>query len=128
MDPQRTRAWYAERAAAHLCDCANCRRYYAGARKALPALAAWLDARGAAIEKPLEVLPVGEEEQENELENGVMPYSGVQYVLLGDAADFAPAQLGEISLIIAPGHPMTGLTEPHFVVEAGPIVLPVEPA
>ena len=44
-------------------------------------LADYLDALGADIEKPFEAVPAG-------VADGMMLYSGVQYVILGETDDF----------------------------------------
>ena len=53
----------------------------------------------------------------------MMYYMGVQYVVMGSADDFRETSVGNIRVFLTDFHPMTGITEEHFVIEASPISL-----
>ncbi len=71
---------------------------------------------GADIEKPFEAIPIGPE-------NGIMFYSGVQYIIMGSADDFKETSVGDVQIIITDSHPMTDIEDDHFVIEVSPIFL-----
>ena len=91
--------------------------YMKGVRAAYPRWAAWLQSLGVDIEKPLEAMPLEPEP------NGMIEYCGVQYVILGDQEDFSCPPDPGMHAEITDSHPWTQLSEPHFVIEIGPIRL-----
>lgn len=113
---ERTRQYYDRLTDADLCSCAYCRNYVREIKTAYPELAAFLSNLGADIEKPFEVIPIGPAE-------GIMYYSGVQYVVLGTADDFTEASVAGVQVFITDSHPMTDITEDHFVIEMSSILL-----
>ena len=117
MNVERTRWYYNQLTDADICDCLYCRNYVREIRAAYPALAAYLDQRGADIEKPFEAIPVGPAD-------GVMLYSGAQYVLMGSSDDFEETSIGDVKVWVTDSHPMTDIEEEHFVIEISPIRLP----
>ena len=76
MNIEGTRQYYARLTDADICSCAYCRNYIKEIKAAYPDLAVFLDQYGIDIEKPFEAMPI-------EPVNGMVLYSGVQYVALG---------------------------------------------
>ena len=116
MNIEKTRQYYEQLTDEDICDCAYCRNYVKEVRAAYPELAAFLNKLGINIEKPFEAIPVGPAD-------GLMFYSGVQYVVIGLDDDFKETMIGEVRAFIADSHPMTDIMEDHFVVEIAPIYL-----
>ena len=116
MDIEKTRQYYKQLTEEDICNCAYCRNYVNKIRSAYMDLARYLDELGADIEKPFETIPVG-------LENGIMFYSGVQYIIIGSVDGFKETSLGDLSVFITDSHPMTNIKEDHFVIEISPIYL-----
>ena len=116
MDVEKTRQYYNRLTEEDICDCAYCRNYVKKIRSAYRYLAKYLDELGADIEKPFETIPVGPE-------NGIMFYSGVQYVILGSVDDFKETSIGDLSVFITDSHPITNIKVDHFVIEISPIYL-----
>ena len=54
---------------------------------------------------------------------GWIEYMAVQYVVMGDPSDFAETEIAGVHIGIADSHPMTDLSEPHFVIELYPVTL-----
>ena len=116
MNIEKTRQYYEQLTDEDICDCAYCRNYVKEVRAAYPELAAFLNKLGINIEKPFEAIPVGPAD-------GLMFYSGVQYVVIGPDDDFKETMIGEVRAFIADSHPMTDIMEDHFVVEIAPVYL-----
>ena len=116
MDTEKTRQYYDQLTEADICNCAYCQNYIKEIKAAYPGLAVYLDQLGVDIEKPFETIPV-------EPANGMMFYSGVQYVIMGTADRFKETEIGSVHVFIAKSHPMTDLKENHFVIEIAPIYL-----
>ena len=116
MDIEKTRQYYNRLTEEDICDCAYCRNYVNEIRSAYMDLAKYLDDLGADIEKPFETIPVGPE-------NGIMFYSGIQYVIMGSVDDFKETSLGDLRVFITDSHPMTNIKEDHFVIEISSIYL-----
>jgi len=112
MDKKRTERYYALLTAEDICQCAYCRNYCRQIRDAYPETAAYLDSLGVDIEKPFETFPLEPEP------DGTILYADVQYVLLGSADDFVPPETEGVTFRVTDSHPMTGLEEAHFVLEA----------
>jgi len=113
---ERTRQYYDHLTEADLCSCAYCRNYIREIKTACPELAAWLSNIAVDIEKPFEVIPIGPAD-------GTMYYSGVQYVVLGTVDDFKETSVAGVQVFITDSHPMTDITEEHFVIETSSILL-----
>ena len=116
MDIEKTRKYYDGLTDADICDCAYCRNYVKEIKAAYPELAAYLAQLGVDIEKPFETIPI-------EPANGTMFYSGVQYVVLGNASHFKETSIGDAQVFVTDSHPMTNISEEHFVIEITPITL-----
>ena len=116
MNIEKTRQYYDLLADVDICSCMYCQNYIKEIKNAYPELAVYLDRLGVDIEKPFETIPV-------EPVNGMMFYSGVQYVILGTADHFEETSIGSVRVFVADSHPMTDITEDHFVIEVAPIYL-----
>ena len=116
MNVEQTRQYYAQLTDADLCNCAYCRNYIKEIKAAYPDLTVFLDQHGIDIEKPFEAMPI-------DPVNGLMLYSGVQYVVLGKAEGFKETDIGKVHVFVTDSHPITDLTEDHFVIEVAPIYL-----
>ncbi len=116
MDIEKTRKYYDQLTDDDICSCAYCRNYVREIKASYPDLADYLDKMGADIEKPFEAIPVGPAD-------GIMFYSGVQYVVMGSADDFRETSIGDVRVSVTDSHPMTDIKEEHFVIEISPVYL-----
>ena len=116
MSIEKTRRYYALLTDEDLCACADCRNYRKEIRSSYPELADFLNTWGVDAEKPLEVIPIGPG-------NGMMFYSGAQYVVIGSSDGFRETAIGNVEAWITDAHPMTDVREDHFVIEVSPIRL-----
>ncbi len=116
MNIDRTKQYYYHLTGADICDCEYCQNYVREVKAAYPELTFFLKKMGVDIEKPFEAIPVGPAD-------GVMFYSGVQYVVMGKADDFEDTSVGDVSIFITDSHPMTDIEEDHFVLEISPVYL-----
>ena len=116
MNVERTKQYYDQLTDADICNCIYCRNYVKEIRSACPELTVYLGTLGIDIEKPFEAIPIGPAE-------GVMLYSGVQYVVMGKSDDFMETSIGNARVTITDDHPMTEIEEDHFVIEISPITV-----
>ena len=116
MDIKKTENYYKTLSEDDLCDCDYCKNYYKEIKAAYPLLAEYLEGIGVDIEKPFEAMPL-------EPYEGYIEYMAVQYVVMGDPSDFAETEVAGVHIGIAESHPMTDLSEPHFVIELYPVTL-----
>lgn len=116
IDLGKTKRYYEQVTEEDLCDCAYCQNYIREIKAGYPQLAEYLNRAGVDIEKPFEAIPVGPVD-------GMMLYSGVQYVIMGTADDFHETSIGDVTVSVTDSHPMTEIEEDHFVIEASPIYL-----
>ena len=116
MNVEGTRQYYARLTDADICSCAYCRNYIKEIKAAYPDLTFFLDQYGIDIEKPFEAMPI-------DPVNGMVLYSGVQYVALGKEVGFEETDIGKVHVFVTESHPMTDITEDHFVIEVSPIYL-----
>ena len=93
MDIEKTKAYYDSLNSGDLCTCDYCRNYYKEIKSAYPALAEYLRKMGVDIEKPLETMP------------------------------FHRSAVSGVHIGIAESHPMTNVSDEHFVMELWPIRL-----
>ncbi len=116
MDIEKTKQYYNNLTNADICDCKYCQNYVREVKAAYPELTDHLREIGVDIEKPFEAIPIGPAD-------GVMYYSGAQYVVMGTGNDFRETSVGDVCIFITDSHPMTGIEEEHFVIEISPIYL-----
>jgi len=50
-------------------------------------------------------------------------FIAVQYIVMGNAADFKSEDVNGVHIGIADSHPMTDIDEEHYVIEISPIRL-----
>ena len=116
MNIEKTRQYYNQLTNEDICDCAYCKNYVKEIRSSYAELANYLDTLGVDIQKPFETIPV-------EPANGMMFYSGVQYIVMGADEDFGETFIGDVQVSITDSHPTTDISENHFVIEISPIYL-----
>lgn len=81
MNKFKTENYYRELNKDSLCSCDYCRNYYKEVKAAYPELSDHLAGMGVDIEKPFETMPL-------EPYEGNIEYIAVQYIVIGNAADF----------------------------------------
>ncbi|MCR4949773.1 MAG: hypothetical protein K6A40_00450 [Solobacterium sp.] len=121
MDIEKTRTYYQNLKEEDVCQCRDCQYFVRHAKAAFPALAEYLASLGADIEKPFELMPLCPDE------NGQLLYIGEQYVLMGSSEDFVNTEIGGLEIRIADSHPITDISEEHFVIEVSSLSLKVIP-
>ena len=117
MDIEKTKAYYDSLSSGDLCTCDYCRNYYKEIKSAYPTLAEYLRKMGVDIEKPLETMPLEPEA------DGTILYTAVQYVVMGRPLRFHRSAVSGVRIGIAKSHPMTNVSDEHFVMELWPIRL-----
>lgn len=116
MDIEKTKQFYQKKMPDTICQCAYCKNYVQRIKSTYPNVAAFLDAMGVDIEKPLETMPL-------DPENGYLDYIVGQYVVMGTEEDFQEKEIGNVRVAIENNHPGTGVAEAHFVISIFPIRL-----
>ena len=117
VDIGRTKEYYRSMPPEDLCDCAYCRTYMRQIRAAYPDTAEKLETLGIDIEKPFETMPLVPGN------DGFIDFIGSQYVVFGRPDQEALDAVHAAGMQIAESHPVTGITEDHFVIETGEIRL-----
>ncbi len=117
VDAEKTRQYYRKIGPGALCDCNDCKNYYARVKAACPAAAEYLAELGAEIEKPLETSP-----REPDAD-GMMEYRACQYVVLGSCEESYHHTVDGVEVRRARFYLTTGVQEEHFVLELSPIRL-----
>lgn len=120
MDAERTRKYYDQLTKEDICSCAYCKNYIKEVKTAYPEIAGYLNQLGVDIEKPFEAMPA-------DLVNGMMLYSGAQYVVFGAVDNFKETVIGSVHVFVTDSHPVTNIEEKHFVIEVAPIYLTMQP-
>ncbi len=116
MDSIKTENYYRTLDNNSLCSCDYCKNYYKEAKAAYPELSDYLAGIGVDIEKPFETMPL-------EPYEGMIEYIAVQYIVMGNAADFKSEDVNGVHIDIADSHPMIEIDEEHYVIEISPIRL-----
>ena len=116
MNKFKTENYYRELNKDSLCSCDYCRNYYKEVKAAYPELSDHLAGMGVDIEKPFETMPL-------EPYEGNIEYIAVQYIVIGNAADFKSEDVYGVHISIAGSHPMTDIDEEHYVIAISPIRL-----
>ena len=116
MDIIKTENYYKTLSKDSICSCDYCRNYYKEVKAVYPELSDYLAAMGVDIEKPFEAMSL-------EPYEGTIEYIAVQYIVMGDAAEFKSEDVHGVHIGIADSHPMTDIDEEHYVVEISPIRL-----
>ena len=110
MDIERTRRLYADMKKEDLCQCNYCQAYVRRIKAALPGMATYLQALGVEIDKPFEVLPLFENEDD-------MFFTGAQYLVCGSQDGFKETCIDGVSVFTTDSHPVVDMDEEHFVIE-----------
>lgn len=90
IDRRKTTRYYSELSMSSLCDCDYCRLYQSKSKTAYPELADWLMQHGIDIGKPYETMWLDLDE------NGIVYYSGVQYIVFGTCEEQFESGVGDI--------------------------------
>lgn len=100
------------------CECAGCRNFIVQIEKKFPEINEYLLSLNVDICRPLELI-WGEIGNENKIE-----YWSCQYVVFGSCENDFVKTIGNITFTKnINGHPSTGITEEHFVLDFGTIIL-----
>ncbi|MBQ6553548.1 MAG: hypothetical protein IJL83_08060 [Clostridia bacterium] len=95
-------------------------KLYKKVKDSYPLFDEQLQGIGVDIEKPFETIPI-------EYEEGVVQYTGVQYVVFGDRNIFVPLSTGDVCISVTDNHHATDdIQAAHFIIEAAPLYLPFE--
>lgn len=116
-----TREFYRSVREEELCACGYCRSCRARIRAAYPDAAAYLDALGVDVEKPLETSPLEPDE------NGMLEYGCCQHIVFGSCEAGYRRRVGTVEVRAASSYPPTGVEQEHFVLDLFPIRLPYAP-
>ena len=117
MDFERTKKYYDLLPDGDLCSCDYCRNYYKEVKGTYPILAEYLQKAGIDIEKPFEAWPLDPDA------DGNIEYPAVQYIVMGKQYNFHETVVSGVHIGIADSHPMTNISEDHFVIEISPVKL-----
>lgn len=98
------------------CQCVYCQNYIAQIRRKYPDITQFLADLNVDITRPFELMSV-------ELDKENIEYLLCQYVVYGTCEDDYNISMGGIEFGKSSCHPSTNITEKHFVLEFGPIML-----
>ena len=100
------------------CDCAGCRNFFVQIKEKFPEINEYLLSLNVDICRPFELVWV-ELENENKIK-----YWGCQYIVIGSCENDFVKKIGDIEFINnTTFHSSTGISEEHFVLDFGTIVL-----
>lgn len=116
MDIEKTKEYYAQLDYSDLCQCDDCKNYVKGIKKSYPLTDDYLAKLGVDITKPFETAPIDFDEE-------TIMYIMAQYVVMGTSENFENTTINDVEIRIAESHPMTNITEPHFIIEICPVYL-----
>lgn len=119
-DIARTRAYYANLPMVDLRNCVYCQNYREKVRQAHPAMADFLAFLGVDVEKAFETSPL------EPAENGILSYCACQYLVFGACGADYQRQIGDVLFRVATSYPAPKVHGPYFVLECGPICLPLK--
>lgn len=89
-------------------------------RQAHPAMADFLAFLGVDVEKAFETSPL------EPAENGILSYCACQYLVFGACGADYQRQIGDVLFRVATSYPAPKVHGPYFVLECGPICLPLK--
>lgn len=116
MDIEKTKEYYSQLNYGDLCQCDDCKNYVKEIKKSYPLIDDYLSKFGIDITKPFETAPVDFDEE-------TIFYTMVQYVVMGTSDGFENTKINDVDIWVTESHPMTNITEPHFVIEICPVYL-----
>ena len=116
MDIEKTKEYYAQLDYCDLCQCDDCKNYVKEIKKSYPLIDDYLAKFGVDITKPFETAPIDFDEK-------TIMYITTQYVVMGTSEDFENTKINNVEIGITQNHPMSNITEPHFIIEIYPVYL-----
>ncbi len=116
MDIEKTKAYYAQINYNDLCQCDDCKNYVKEIKSSYPFIDEYLAKLGIDITKPFETAPI-------DFDRETIMYTMAKYVVMGTSNGFENTKINDVDIHITDSHPMTNITEPHFVIEICPIYL-----
>lgn len=100
------------------CDCVVCRNFFVQIKEKFPEINEYLLSLNVDICRPFELVWV-ELEKENKIK-----YWGCQYIVFGNCENDFVKKIGDIEFINnTTFHPITGISEEHFILDFGMLVL-----
>ncbi len=116
MDIAKTKEYYAQLDYSDLCQCDDCKNYVKKIKASYPLIDDYLSQFGIDITKPFETAPV-------DFDEDTIMYLMAQYIVMGKSDGFEDTKINDVEISITESHPMTNITEPHFVIEICPVYL-----
>ena len=116
MDIAKTKEYYAQLDYSDLCQCDDCKNYVKKIKASYPLIDDYLSQFGIDITKPFETAPV-------DFDEDTIMYLMAQYIVMGKSDGFEDTKINDVEIRITESHPMTNITEPHFVMEICPVYL-----
>ena len=116
MDIEKTKEYYSQLDYGDLCQCDDCKNYVKEIKTSYPLIDEYLSKLGIDITKPFETAPIDFDEE-------TIFYTMVQYVVMGTSDGFENTKINDVDIWVTESHPMTNITEPHFVIEICPVYL-----
>ena len=116
MDIEKTKEYYAQLDYSDLCQCDDCKNYVKKIKVSYPLIDDYLSQFGIDITKPFETAPV-------DFDEDTIMYLMAQYIVMGKSDGFEDTKINDVEISITESHPMTNITEPHFVIEICPVYL-----
>ena len=116
MDIAKTKEYYAQLDYSDLCQCDDCKNYVKKIKASYPLIDDYLSQFGIDITKPFETAPV-------DVDEDTIMYLMAQYIVMGKSDGFEDTKINDVEISITESHPMTNITEPHFVIEICPVYL-----
>ena len=100
------------------CECAGCRNFFVQIKEKIPEINEYLTALNVDICRPLELIW-------DEIDDGnKIEYLDCQYVVFGKCENDFIKKIGNIEFVKNTNcHPSTGISEEHFVLAFGTVVL-----
>lgn len=100
------------------CDCPLCKNFYIQIKEKFPEINGYLSSLNVDILRPFELI-IFDTDSGNKIE-----YTGCQYIVFGSCEDNFTKKIGDIEFIKnIYFHPSTGISEEHFVLDFGTVVL-----
>lgn len=117
MNIKKTKIFYDRMKLSEICQCDYCQNYVSNVGKSYHELSKTLADLGVDIKKPFETNPLEPDEKGN------IEYVSVQYIVMGNKADFNKISMPGVDINVAICYPSTNIKEDHFVIEISSIVL-----
>ncbi len=98
------------------CGCDFCKNYIKNIKTTYPSIDKYLSELGVDIQKPFELSYI-------ELDKDTVEYLACQYVVFGQCKDDFSCTIEDVKFCKSTIHPDTNITEEHFVLEFGSIIM-----